>query len=319
MSSLNDDFYRLGPETILQAVESLGYQSTGRFSALNSYENRVYEIEIEDHESLVAKFYRPGRWSSECILEEHKVLQILVNAEIPVVAPMEINEEGQTLGQIDSLYFAVFPKVKGRVKQELTFEEMTWIGRLIGRIHATLENVIFNHRPVLSVQSFGQDSLEILLNSSVIDSNVRERYKQYVPSCLEKLAMSFANVGQDDWQAIHGDLHASNLLWTEEGPVIFDFDDFVSGPRVQDLWLLIPGPVNDNEEFMRVIRENYQLFADYPAHQVSLIEPLRKLRMIKHAAWIAKRWDDPVFPRTFEYFSDSAYHQQLIADLLEEY
>ncbi len=313
------DFYELLPERILAAVERLNVRATGFCMALNSYENRVYEVGIEADarwpgaKSLIVKFYRPNRWSHECIQEEHDFLSDLKQAEIPVVAPL-VFDDGQTLQQDGGLLFCVFPKAMGRSISELGKDEIAWMGRLVGRMHSVGALKKSKHRPLLNPQTYGEQSLDDLLNSSLVPEELQPLIADLEFTLLQPLEDRWYDCAPKQ-QRIHGDLHVSNLLWGEAGPFFLDFDDSCLGPKIQDLWLLLPGPLEECEDFFKLFVRNYEVFSPFPHEEVPLIEDLRKLRILRYSAWIAKRWDDPAFPLAFPDFGTREYFVRLLRDL----
>ena len=248
-------FFELTPDRVLDAVESGGFRVTGRCTALNSFENRVYDVELEGEETpahpsqnrrvepqgsrRIVKFYRPGRWSREQLLEEHEFLADLEHAEIPAIAPLAF-PDGETLKQtpVGGIWYALFPKVGGRAPDELSPEQLRWIGRLLGRIHAVGASKPARNRVLLSPTTYGRENLAFLLKGNLISLEFRSRYQAAVEKIC-KLVEPWFN--ETTVQRLHGDCHLGNLLWNQQGPFFLDFDDMVRGPAVQDLWLLLPG------------------------------------------------------------------------------
>jgi Ser/Thr protein kinase RdoA (MazF antagonist) len=313
-------FHGLTPERILEAVEGEGLRSTGRCLALNSMENRVYDVEIEMDEApsspserfRVVKFYRPGRWSREQILEEHEFLRELVEAEIPVVAPLRLGE-GRTLGEIADLgiFYAVFPRARGRLRDEISELEAGQLGRLLARVHNVGARLQAPHRLHLDVVTYGYDNLDFLLDSGVVPDAYRDRYRSLVERVCERAEPWFDDT---DVQCIHGDCHLGNVLWGDEGAMLVDFDDMLVGPCVQDLWLLAAGRDSWSRARRTAIVEGYEEMRDFDRLSLRLVEPLRVLRLVHFAAWIARRWEDAAFPRTFPDFgSDRFWVEQIEA------
>lgn len=304
-------FYALTPDRVLDAVEVGGLRCTGRCLPLRAFENRVYEVELDDDRRLVVKFHRPGRWSREAILDEHAFLAELAEAEVPVVPPLDLGT-GSTLGEIDGILYTAFPKVRGRVLDELGPDLRRRLGRTLGRMHAVGAAREAPHRPRLGVERSIDASLEVLLGGHFIPDHLAARYRD--------VALRIANavrapLGAARAQRIHGDLHPSNILWTSEGPILIDFDDFLTGPPVQDFWLLARG---DSEEARRArdeLIEGYELFREFDRSTLGLCEPLRALRIVYISGWIAKRWDDPAFPGAFPTFRDQGYWAQEYEEL----
>ena len=319
-------FYALTPERILIAVERLGFRCTGRSLALNSMENRVYEVEIElpagqEAQSRfdmfrVVKFYRPGRWTKDQILEEHRFLHDLKAADIPVIAP-EQNEHGETilLDEETGMFFSVFPKFGGRAPDELTNEQAERIGRLIARLHTVGASHDAPHRLRLTPQTYGLDNLRFLLQGNFLPKEIAPLYKNLVEQLCSTVAPWFEGVQS---HRIHGDCHFSNILWGAEGPFLLDFDDMVVGPAVQDLWLLIPGRDEESSRVLSVMLSGYEQMRHFDRSTLRLIEPLRALRLIHYSAWIAKRWEDPAFQRAFPHFKTPSYWSEQVGDLRDQ-
>ncbi len=305
----------LTPDLLLDAVESVGYRASGRLLALNSYENRVYQVELEAGGYLVAKFYRPGRWSDEAILEEHAFSLALAEAEIPVVAPLR--REGESLFRHAGFRFALFPRVGGRWPDLEREEDLRWMGRYLGRIHAVAAGGAFRHRPHLSPQRLGRESVGWLLESGFIPTELREAWGTLAEALMEVVESRWAMVEPEGLRLL-GDCHRGNILWSGEGPRFVDLDDAATGPAVQDLWMLLDGDRPAMQRQLGIILDEYTLFHDFDPRQLSLIEPLRTLRMIHYSAWLARRWDDPAFPRSFPWFGESRYWEEQILALREQ-
>lgn len=309
-------FSTLTPDLLLDALASIGILGDGRLLALNSYENRVYQVGVEEQLPVIVKFYRPGRWSREQVLEEHAFSLELSDAEIPVVAPLLIN--GTTLQQYQDFYFAVFPRRGGRVP-ELDHEgRLEWIGRFLGRIHAIGARSAYQHRPGIDLHSFGAEPARWLLEHQFIPPDLVPAYSSVVEQALEGVQRCFDRAGDIATLRLHGDCHLSNLLWTEDGPHFVDFDDSRMGPTIQDLWMLLSGTREEMSLQLAELLEGYECFHDFNPAEVHLIEALRTLRLIHYAAWLAKRWDDPAFPMAFTWFNTQQYWQDRILELREQ-
>ena len=296
-------FFALTPDRVLEAVEVGGLRCTGRCLPLRAFENRVYEVELDDGRRLVVKFHRPGRWSREAILDEHRFLAELAEAEVPVVPPLDLGT-GSTLGEIEGILYSAFPKVRGRILDELDSELRRRIGRGLGRLHAVGAARGAPHRPRLTVKRFVNDSLDVLLDGGFIPENLAPRYRDVALGIANAVAAPLAAAPA---QRIHGDLHLGNVLWTPDGPTLVDFDDFLVGPPVQDVWLLAGG---DSEEARRGrddIVEGYELFREFDRSTLALVEPLRAMRIVYVSAWIARRWNDPAFAPAFPTFREHRY------------
>ncbi len=307
-------FHALTPEQVLDVVEAQGHKCTGRFFILNSFENRVYQLEMDDGTTVVGKFYRPGRWSREAISEEHQFLQELQAEEIPVSVPVDLGD-GQTIGIIQGIFYALFERVGGRSPEEPSDEQLRILGRYVARIHNVGARRNADHRPILNAETYGEKNLQYLISNDVIPPEVRELYSQTVEQLLVRIRPMFAGVPM---HRIHGDCHLNNLLWSPNGATFLDFDDFLQGPAVQDIWLLAPSADEYGARQRDIIVEAYSQMRDFQQSWLSLVEPLRALRFIRYSTWIAKRWQDPIFQRTFPHFGSLVYWQREMQDLREQ-
>ena len=310
----------LTPDTVLDALESLGLHCDGRQMALNSYENRVYQVGIEGTLPLIAKFYRPQRWSDAQILEEHGFAAELAAAEIPVVAPLSLN--GATLHHFSGFRFALFPRRGGRTPELENPLTLEWLGRFLGRIHAIGGTRAFTTRPTLDAQSFGRESRDWLLANQAIPPDLRLPWQGAADLALEHVAHCYLRAGQGALIRLHGDCHPGNVLWVEDGaergPHFVDLDDARMAPAVQDLWMLLPGEREAASLALGSLIKGYEDFCDFDDQQVHLIEALRTLRLMHHSAWIARRWADPAFPAAFPWFASPRYWQDRILELREQ-
>lgn len=309
-------YERLDPHVILDALESLGFICTGSLLALNSYENRVYQIGIEDAEPLITKFYRPHRWSSAAILEEHQFALELAEQEIPIVAPLIINN--QTLHHHDDFKFALFPRRGGRALELDNSEQLEWMGRFLGRLHRVGACQRFRHRIQLTSQSYGHDPYEFLIEQDFIPDYLKPNFCNTVETALQKINQILNNIGPVDQIRLHGDCHAGNVLWSESGPHIVDFDDCLMGPAIQDIWMLLSGEPQQMDMQLTKILQGYCEFHDFNPRERHLIEVLRTLRMLHYPGWLAKRWADPAFPLSFPWFNTPVYWQNQIMNLNEQ-
>ncbi|MGH7354389.1 MAG: serine/threonine protein kinase [Candidatus Rokuibacteriota bacterium] len=305
-------FFSLTPDRVLQAVEAGGLRSTGRCLPLRAFENRVYEVELEDESRVVVKFYRPGRWSRATIEDEHRFLADLVASEVPAVAPMDLGT-GTTLNEIDGILYAAFPKVRGRTLDELDAENRRRIGRTIGRMHAVGAARPAPHRPRLDVRHYLHEPLDVLMAGDFIPGSLAPRYRDVALKIVDKVAAPLAAVPP---QRIHGDLHWGNILWAKDGPILVDFDDCLMGPPVQDLWLLARGDTEEAKQMRLDLLEGYEVFREFDRSTLALCEPLRALRIIYVSGWIARRWEDPSFPPAFPNFKDTRYWMQEYEELV---
>jgi len=307
-------FNRLTPDQVLHAVQARGKRCTGRFIILNSFENRVYQLEMEDETWVVGKFYRPGRWSRDTILDEHRFLKELEELEIPVACPLEITA-GETLGEVEEILYALFPRIGGRAPEELVDEQIQVLGRLIARIHNAGSSADAPHRKRLTPKTYGEENLRYLMESKAVPEEARDVYAKTVAMLLSRIEDRFADVPM---HRIHGDCHLGNLLWTTRGPTFLDFDDMLVGPAVQDIWMMLPSFDAEGQRQREVMLKAYREFREFDHAWLRLIEPLRALRFIHYSTWIARRWDDPVFKRTWSYFGTVQYWQKEIQDLQEQ-
>jgi Ser/Thr protein kinase RdoA (MazF antagonist) len=310
-------YAHLTPDTVLDALDSVGLRTDGRLLALNSYENRVYQVGQEEGPPLVAKFYRPGRWSDAAILEEHAFTRELAEREIPVVPP-RVLENGASLHEHAGYRFAVYPRRGGRMPEFDRADTLEWMGRFIGRIHAVGAQKPFVHRPALDIASFGTESREFLLAGRWLPDDLLPAWKSVIDQALELAGHCFARAGAYTRLRLHGDCHAGNVLWTEEGPHFVDFDDSRMGPAVQDLWMLLSGDRENQVRQLADILAGYEDFREFDARELHLVEALRTLRLIHYAAWLARRWDDPAFPAAFPWFNTQHYWQERILELREQ-
>ncbi|MET1256916.1 serine/threonine protein kinase [Aliikangiella maris] len=308
------DFYQLTPDHVLDALESVGLAPQAALLALNSYENRVYQFRDYDEQRFVVKFYRPNRWSDAQIIEEHQFTQELEANEIPVVAPLTINQ--QTLFSHANYRFAIYPNKGGRTPNLDDKETLVWLGRFIGRIHLMGEATDFKYRPTLTLQSFGHDAVNYLLAADFIPTHIQQAYQTTTQQILEYCEIKFSRYTPQRLLRLHGDCHPSNVLWTDNGPHFVDFDDSRMGPAVQDLWMLI----NDAQDASQwnAILEGYEDFREFDDREFKLIEPLRALRMLHYSAWLAQRWHDPSFQHNFGWFNTTKYWEEQVLYLKEQ-
>ncbi len=306
----------LTPDLVQDAVESLNLYTDGHVLTLNSYENRVYQIGMDEGPPLVAKFYRPQRWSDEQILEEHDFSQQLAEREIPVVPPLSFNQ--QTLHHFRGCRFSLFPRQGGRAPELENLETLAWIGRFLGRIHALGKVADYQHRPVLDNQTFGQHSVDYLLQHEFLPADLRAVYQNDVQLTLEGVARCVERAGDIAQIRLHGDCHLGNVLWTDAGPHFVDFDDSRMGPAIQDIWMLLSGDRTEMGRQLIEIMIGYEDFCEFNPAELHLIEALRSLRLIHYAAWLARRWDDPSFKAAFPWFNTQQYWQERILELREQ-
>lgn len=309
-------YANLQPDDILSALEELGFDCDGRFQALNSYENRVYQIGIENDEPVVTKFYRPGRWSDEAILEEHSFSTELAEAEIPVVAPL--TRHGNTLHYSGDFRLSVSPCRGGRAPELDDEELLQQLGRLVARIHLLGETTAFRHRPRLDVETFGHQSSKYLLEKAFIPAELADAYRGIVRHLFDNIGACFERAGDIDAIRLHGDFHPGNVLVAGDRLHIVDLDDARTGPAVQDLWMFLSGDRNEQTPQLTTLLEGYQEFRNFDARELNLIEALRTLRIMHYAAWLARRWEDPAFKLAFPWFNSPRYWDEHILALREQ-
>jgi len=309
-------YQSLTPECILDAIETTGRRCDGRLAALNSFENRVYQVWLEDGVSIVAKFYRPRRWPHAVILEEHGYALELAAREIPVVAPLV--DGGRSLHEHAGFLFALYPRQGGRTPELEDEDTLRWLGRFIARIHAVGVLRRFEHRPALDIASFGEEPSRYLLDNGFIPDDLYDAYESTVADVLGRVADQWQLAGGMRSIRLHGDCHAGNILWTDGGPHFVDLDDARMGPAVQDLWMWLSGEGDARQRQLSAIIAGYREFHDFQPAELALIEPLRTLRIIHYAGWLARRWDDPAFPQSFPFFNTQRYWQDHILALREQ-
>ncbi len=304
----------LTPDTLLDAVEGAGFAVDGRLLALNSYENRVYQLGLAEGGFIVAKFYRPGRWSEAQIREEHAFAAELVEAEIPVVAPL-LDANGESLHQHAGFHFALFERRGGRPPELEDGETLYRLGRFLARIHNIGAARPFTSRISLDIERFGVQAYRFLLEQGFVPPEHQGQYRDLAETMIEAVREGFARAGKVTSLRIHGDFHPGNILWTDEGAHIVDLDDCLMGPAVQDLWMLTGGEGKGLAAQWLEIIEGYEEFRDFNRRELHLVEPLRALRLLHYSAWLARRWDDPAFPRAFPWFNSPTYWDEQIHTL----
>ena len=306
----------LTPDAVLDALESAGVRGDGRLLALNSYENRVYQVYVEDAAPVVAKFYRPARWTDAQILEEHAFALELDEREIPVVAPLLLG--GKTLHDSGGFRFAVYPRRGGRMPELDDPDTLEWIGRFIGRIHAVGAVRPFVDRPTLDLASFGAEPRHWLLEHGSVPGDLLAAWKSIADLALDGVRRCYDRAGDVRAIRLHGDCHSGNILWTDAGPHFVDLDDARMGPAMQDLWMLLSGDRAAMTRALSDVLAGYEDFCELDRRELALLEALRTLRLIHYSAWIARRWDDPAFPAAFPWFNTQRYWQDRILELREQ-
>jgi Ser/Thr protein kinase RdoA (MazF antagonist) len=301
-------YSQLSPEAVLDALEAVGHRCDGRLLALNSYENRVYQIGIEDGEPVVAKFYRPGRWSDAAIGEEHTFAFELAAQEIPVVAPLA--RDGVSLHVHGGFRYAIFPRRGGRWPELGVADDREWVGRFLGRIHAVGRAARFTARLQLNMEDLGRAARDFVLAGDWMPDYLATKYADLTDELLHEVEIRAQGWRGAALGRIHGDCHRGNILWTDLGPHFVDLDDCLTGPAVQDLWMLLAGDAAEMRVEMRDLLKGYEQFLPFDRGEIALIEPLRALRMIHYSAWLARRWHDPAFPLAFPWFAEPRYWEQ---------
>lgn len=312
---MSHPFDTLTPDLVLDAVESQGFISDARVLALNSYENRVYQVGIEGEQPLIAKFYRPDRWSDAAILEEHAFSFELVEHEVPVVAPLQ--QDGASLFARQGFRFALFPRRGGHAPEPGNLDQLYRLGQLLGRLHGVGATRPFEHRETLSVANFGHASLQTLLEGDFVPRELLPAFESVAQDLLARVEAIYTRT---PCQAIrlHGDCHAGNLMHRDDLYHVVDLDDCRMGPAVQDLWMMLAGSREERLVQLAELIDGYNEFHDFDPRQLALIEPLRALRQLHHSAWLARRWDDPAFPRSFPWFGQPRYWGDQILALREQ-
>lgn len=305
----------LTPDTVIDAVESTGRLSDARLLALNSYENRVYQVGIEDDLPLIAKFYRPGRWTLEQIEEEHSFSLELQAADISVVAPM-VDEQQRSIHEFQGFQFALFTRRGGYPPELDNLDNLLVLGRTLGRIHSVGRAARFQQRQRICVQRMLADNSEFLLEN-FIPTELKPAYESLTADLLRTVADAY-QPGAEDEIRVHGDCHVGNILWRDDVAHFVDLDDCVMAPAMQDLWMFLNGERHDRELQLSELIEGYSEFCDFDARQLRWIEPLRTLRLVNYAAWVARRWDDPAFPKAFTWFNTERYWAEHILELREQ-
>ncbi len=316
MVEIAHPFERLTPDSIIEAVESQGFVCDGRHFPLNSYENRVYQVGIEEQPPIIAKFYRPARWSDEQIVEEHVFCYELLGQEIPIVAPLK-NADGQSLFKFSEFRFALYPRQGGRAPELDDCDHLLMLGRCLGRIHALGASRPFIYRPRLDIQSYGYDSIA-LIQQAFIPEELKVAYSTLTTDLMKRIESEMCAYGEICYIRTHSDCHVGNVLWRDDAPFFVDFDDTRMAPAIQDIWMLLSGDRISQQLQLSTIIEGYNEFYSFDVKQLRLIEVFRTLRMLHYAAWLARRWQDPAFPHNFPWFNTVRYWSEHILELREQ-
>ncbi|BDY06852.1 serine/threonine protein kinase [Ferrimonas sp. YFM] len=313
MTQAQFDFHSLGPDCILNAVESMGiYPDTGLLP-LNSYENRVYQFRAEDGRRYVVKFYRPQRWTVDAILEEHAFSHELADAEVPVAAPLRI--DGETLFEHQGYRFALWDSIGGREFEVDNLEQLEQVGQFLGRLHQVARGGQFAHRAPLNIHTHGHQPRQVLEQQAQLPAHIETAFFTVLDQVLEQVTQAPWDQAQ---QRLHGDMHPGNILWTPDGPGFVDLDDARTGPAVQDLWMMLSGDRSQRVMQLDILLEGYETFCDFNHSELQLVEPLRALRMIHYLSWLTLRWSDPAFPRNFPWFGTGRFWEEQVLALKEQ-
>jgi len=317
-STQRHPYTRLTPDHVIAAVESTGRLSDARILALNSYENRVYQVGLEDSDPIIVKFYRPERWTRQQILEEHRYTQFLYEHEIPVVPPLSVEADSEypTLGMHDGFQFAIYPRQGGRAPELDNLEHLHQLGRFIGRIHAVGQGFRFEHRLKLSVDQTSAN-VDYLLEAGFIPPELETAYRAISGEVLQAIEARPPDSSQYAQISLHGDCHSGNVLWRDDCPHFVDFDDCLTAPAIQDLWMLLSGDIETQQRQLLEIVEGYDMFYSFDPAELKLVEPLRAMRVLHFNAWLARRWHDPAFPLAFPWFNNPRYWSEYILELKE--
>jgi Ser/Thr protein kinase RdoA (MazF antagonist) len=317
MSNSEHPYSGLTPEKVLAAVESLGFETDARIFALNSYENRVYQVGVVDAPSIIVKFYRPERWSNAQILEEHQFTNELADFELPVVTPLRL-ADGSSLAEFEGFRVAVFPQFIGRAPELDNLDNLLVMGRFIARIHAVGATGKFKHRVELTRSRFALESRQFLLENDFIPGSLRAAYETLSQDLIGRIDAIYKSVGPVKTLRIHGDCHPGNVLWENDTPNFVDFDDAMQGPAMQDLWMMLSGDRDQRQGQLLELVEGYNEFYDFRSAELVLIESLRTMRIMHYSAWLARRWQDPAFSQSFPWFNTERYWAEHIQELREQ-
>lgn len=307
------DFTSLSPDLILDGIESVGYTVDSGLLALNSYENRVYQFHDDSRTKFVTKFYRPQRWSNESLQEEHDFALELEEHELPIVAPLQV--DNKSLFEFKGYHFAVYPCRGGRIFEVDNLDQLEWMGRFIGRIHAVAKQKTFEHRPIISTAEMLVEARETIRDSGFVEPYLTVPFFTVLDQVIELASQQYL---PDNIIRLHGDCHAGNILWTDDGPHFVDLDDCRMGPAVQDLWMMLSGDRQQQTLQLDTMLMGYEEFCEFDTKELALIESLRTMRVVNYMAWLCKRWQDPAFPRNFPWFNTAKYWEQQILMLKEQ-
>lgn len=312
-------FDSLLPEFICDTLSAQGYRPTGQLFQLNSYENRVYEVGLEKAPSVIVKFYRPGRWSEETLIDEHRTMAALQEAEVPVVRPFALQSTKgfETLSFADPYYYCVYPKFGGHEEADLKPDHREWLGRTLARLHNVTESLQVKNRLELNSKTYGDRQVDLILDGGYLPDDLFANLEDVMLSCLDLIDPILS---EREWHkfALHGDCHLGNVLWNHDGPTLVDFDDMVVAPAVQDIWMLFHGSEAEQDAQKKDFFTGYEMFREFSEQEFLLVEPLRTLRMIRHTAWIGERFKEEIFKRSFPYYHERKYWEEFLLAMKEQ-
>jgi len=310
---------QLTPDTVLNAIDDVmaasGQMTSGHLLALNSYENRVYQVGMEDSAPLVAKFYRPDRWSDQAIYQEHDFCLAAKEDELPVIAPIQL--DGETLFHYQGFRFALYPRQGGQSELIERSEDFEQMGRLLARLHQTANACEAHLRPEMTPATFAVANRTFLLENHWIPDSLIPAYESVSRDVIEQVEHVW-RTHQPSLKLVHGDLHSGNLIWYQQQPIMLDLDDCARAPRIQDIWMMLHGERDQMQSQLADVAKGYEMFLPFPSHELPLIEALRTMRLINYSAWLAKRWEDPAFPMAFPWFNTERYWSEQILTLREQ-
>ena len=307
------DFTSLSPDLILDGIETTGMRVDSGLLALNSYENRVYQFHDENLVKYVTKFYRPQRWTEKALREEHDFAFELIEQELPIVAPLKI--DGESLFSHQGYHFAIFPCRGGRIFEVDNLDQLEWMGRFVGRIHAVSAKKAFSQRPTFTREEMLYQAPEIIVQSGFVPKSIELAFYTILDQVIDIANQQYQS---DSLIRLHGDCHAGNILWTDDGPHFVDLDDCRMGPAIQDLWMMLSGDRQQQLLQLDTLLSGYEEFFEFETKQFALIESLRTMRVVNYMAWLCKRWQDPAFPHSFPWFNTERYWEEQILMLKEQ-
>jgi Ser/Thr protein kinase RdoA (MazF antagonist) len=313
-----NSFSKLTPPFICDVIEKQGFAPTGEIFQLNSYENRVYDIGLEDHPNIIVKFYRPSRWTEKQLEEEHLIMKALSDTEVPIVNALPLSHHGniKTLHSSEDFHYCFYPKFGGYTEADLKPHHREWLGRTLARLHNVTESLDITHRLEINTQTFGDDCLKSIFEKPYLPDELQANLEDTILTCLDLIDP----IMDQSWKsfALHGDCHLGNILWNPDGPTLLDFDDAVIAPPIQDIWMLFHGSKDEQAQQRNDFFKGYHMFRDFDDRSFILTEPLRTLRMIRHTAWIGERFDEEIFKRSFPYYTEQNYWEEFLLSMKEQ-